>query len=363
MRTNFTSEDLKILVDTVFNGNLWLYKASNGNIEYENPNSEKILLINENTGSKEEKDLAEYLNVKFYNWKHRVEERQDYGREQPLSVLESWVESLNFSLNETYALVEKVDTEDVESQDIDGATITGKITFLVQADKLVNLDYYVTKIRNFYLGSPQEIQNSFGKILKAYFNIGALNYEQEPFITQLGESVIVSLNFQVNYINDALTYSDNKVEISLDGDDLYDNEGNIVDLEGNPTTTKYLPLPITNATFQNIFTTDAVPTNKRPDLTGYVASSISSVKTLTFYDFNKELTMRFDDIFWEKSAYRINGKLTEVKDVNIPVYIKIIRGDKTYIYKDVIEKMEKVVTNNDFNISSISTRGWGKVGV
>ena len=39
MRTIFTSQDIKNIIRNIFNGNLTQYKASNGKIAYENPNS------------------------------------------------------------------------------------------------------------------------------------------------------------------------------------------------------------------------------------------------------------------------------------------------------------------------------------
>lgn len=356
MRTIFTIEDIKDIVEQIFNGNLKEYKLSKGSIPYENPNSEKVLLIDEDDGTSQEVDIAEYLNVKFYNWKERLVSKENDGVDSnpSLSVFEAWVQSLNFSMNEAYALVEKIDEEVTASQDIDSSTIIGKVTFLIQTDKIKNLDYYVTKIRNNFLGVPQDIQNSYGDKIKSFIMLGALSYDQEPFTSQLGECVVVSLNFRLSYLADALTYSDTEILISLDGDDEYDENGNV---QG---TTKYLTMPITKASFQNIFGTNAVPTSSRPDLTGFIANSISNAKTLTFFDFNKDLTMRFNDLFWRCSAIRVDGVLKAVEDVNIPVYIKVKSNNHFYIYKDVIENMQKSLTNNDFNISSISLKGWGK---
>lgn len=358
MKTIFSAEDVKNVIDVIFNGNLNQYRKSKGSIPYDNPNSEKILLIDEDDGTQQEKDLAEYLNIKFYNWKERLVAKRDDDlvQDQQFSVFEDWVQSLNFSMNETYALVEKIDEEVTASQDIDSGTIIGRITFLIQADKVKNLDYYVSKIRNAFLGVPQDIQNSFGDIIKAYIMLGSLTYDQEPFMSQLGETLIVSSNFRISYLANALTWTDTEIEISLNGDDTYDENGNIVG------ESKYLKMPITKASFQNIFTSNALPTSARPDLTGFVASSISTAKTFTFFDFNKELTMQFNDLFWSCSAYIVNGMFSAPKDVNIPVFIRVTSNGKSYVYKDMIDNMQKNLTNNDFNISSITTKGWGKIG-
>lgn len=356
MRTLFTSYDIKEIIEKIYNGNLKLSKVSNGQIPYVNENSEKILFTDEYGKGQVEKDLAEYLNIKFYSWKNRLVEKGEHVfGEQSLISFDDWASSLNFSMDESYALVELVDEEVTASQDIDSATKIGKITFLIQANKISNLDYYVSKIKNYYLGNPQDIQNSYGDIVKAYITMGTLIYDEEPKTIQLGECIVASCNFSISYLTNALSYNDMEVQISLDGDDVYDDNGNYVG------ETNYLTMPLTKMTWQNLFTTSALPTSQRPDLTGFVATSLSNVKTLTFFDFNKELTMRFNDLFWRCNCVRYDGQLSNVSDVNIPIYIRIKNNGHTYVYKDVIEQMEKVITNNDFNISSITLKGFGKI--
>ena len=351
MKTTFTSEDTKNLIEQIFNGNLRQSLATG--VEYVNPNSETILLIDAETQEQTSVDLAKHLNIKFYDWKERIVNKGEtyFDDNSQYSVFDKWVESLNISTNESYALVEKTDEEVVASQDIDSATITARVTFLIQANKIKNLDYYVTKLRNAYLGKIEDIQNSYGEIRKSFLTIGTLIYDQEPFMSQLGETMVVSFNFRLSYLNDAAAYSDIKVEISLDGDTEPNEE----------KTTGYLEMPITKATYQNIFTVDSVPTNARPDLTGVIATTLSMAKTLTFYDYNKPLAKRLDHIFWSLSAYKIDTVLTTAREINIPVYLRITTADHVYVYRDVIERMEKTMTNNDFNICSLSLRNWGKV--
>lgn len=357
MRTIFTSQDIKNIMRNIFNGNLAQYKLSNGNIAYENPNSEQIVLIDEDDGTKTTTDLAQYLDIRFYSWKNRLIEKSEHSLvdEPQLSVYEDWVQSLNFSMKESYALVELLDEEVTASQDIDSATKIGRITFLVQTNKINNLDYYVSKIRNEYLGNPQDIQNSYGDIVKAYIMVGTLVYDEEPSTIQLGECVQVSCNFRISYLTNALSYNDTEIQISLNGDDTYDENGNIVG------ETKYLTMPLTKVTWQNIFTSKALPTSERPDLTGYVATSLSNVKTLSFFDFNKPLSMQFNALFWKCNCYRFNGVISTKQDVNIPVFIRIKSNGNFYVYKDMIDNMQKVITNNDFNVSSITLKGWGKI--
>ena len=180
-------------------------------------------------------------------------------------------------------------------------------------------------------------------------------YEQEPTMTQIGECIKVSLAYRISYLNDAQTYSDTQIEISFTGDDTYGPTGEIVG------TTKYLSMPITKMTWQNIIASTPIPTAERPDLTGFLATSLSQAKTLSFYDFNKTLTNQFNNMFWLSGAFRYNGLKTSVQSVNIPVYVRITNNGNTYVYKDMIDNMEKTISNNDFNVSSITLKGWGKV--
>ena len=151
MRTILTSEDIKNIVENVFNGNL-RESERDSSISYSNPNSEDIVLVDEDGQEQEKVDIAKYLNVYFYNWKKRVVDTDDkYYGENQYSEFNSWVESLNLSLNQAYALVEVVDEEAVVSQDIDSSTKVGRVTFIMQTNKIKNLEYYVEKVRNYYL--------------------------------------------------------------------------------------------------------------------------------------------------------------------------------------------------------------------
>lgn len=341
MRTTFTVEDIKNVLAQIFT---------------DAENNENILLINEDTGEQTETDLVSHLNLKFYTWKERLVERQNqgYGNSE-LSNFDDWVQSLNFSMNEAYALVEKTDEELVTSQDIDSATITARVTAIIQADKIKNFDYYLTKLRNKYIGNPQEFLNAYGNKVKLFILLGALLYEQEPITYQIGECMIVSFNVVLNYLNDAMAYSDLQISLSLTGDDTYDENGNIVG------DTHYLTMPLTKVTWQKLFTGNPVPTATRPDITGIVMNTLSNGVTLTYFDFNKQLAQDLDALFWSSSAYRVDGILTTTTSVNIPVFVKVVTGGHSYVYKEVIETMQKVISNNDFTISSITLKGWGKI--
>ena len=357
-RTILTAEDIKNIWQGIFNGTDIPERQADGSIatRRDNPNSETILLVNED-GERENVDLAEYLGIKFYTWKERlVETKDEGGGAAPYSAFDDWVRSIEFSLSQAYALVELVDEEVTTSQDIDNAVKAGRITFLIQSDKVKNLDYYVTKIRNNYIGNPEQIMNAYGDTVTAYLLLGTLMYDEEPATTQYGECVRVSAGFKISYMSDALNYSDQRIEISLDGDDEYDAEGNVVG------ETKFLTVPITKQSWQAIFTSNAIPTSERPDLTGFLATTLSVVKTFTFFDFNKTLTQRLNEIFWRCGAYRVDGIVSEAQDVNIPVYVRVTTAEHSYVFKDMIDNIQKVITNSDFNVSSLTLKGWGRLG-
>lgn len=337
MRTLFTSEDSKNYIAQLFADN-----------------TESILLTDIDTGKQTETDIAEYLNIKFYAWKNRVISKGENPYEQTEYMdFDTWVESLNLSLNEAYALVELLDEEVVASQDIDYASKKGRVTFLIQANKIELLDYYVAKIKNNLLGKPVETTNVYGEKLKMFTALGILSYEQEPTVTQMGEVILASFNFTLAYLNNALAFSDTKVELSLDGDDEYP-DGKI------PSNTVYFEIPLTRMSWQNIMTSQPLPTVDRPDLTGFCVSAISTVKTLTFFDFDNQYSLAFNDLFWKTTARVIDGVVQTKKDVNIPVWVRITSNGHFYVYKDIIDKMEKIFVNNDFTISSITLKGWGK---
>ena len=321
MRTILTSEDVKNIVIGAFN-----------------ENNEEIIIRNADTGEQTTKDLVSYLNIEFYNWKDRVVEISN----TQLQNFDDFAESMLVSMNRAFALVELVDEEVVVSQDIDSATKEGKITFFIQADKVKNLEYYIQKLRMTYLGNPQEMENAEGNKLKLYYLFGTLLYDTEPIMTQVGEVIECSCNFNIGFLNYADTYSDYTISLSFDNNTYY-------------------TIPITKATTQAIMTATSVPTQSRPDLTGVLATSISSVKTFSFFDYDITFTQLLNRLFWSMSAIKIDNVDTVASDVNKYMYVKVETRGHTYIYKDIITQLDKTITNNDFTITTMTLKTAGKI--
>ena len=321
MRTILTSEDVKNIVVDLFK-----------------ENNEEIIIRNADTGEQTTNDLVSYLNIEFYNWKQRVVEVSNTQLED----FDDFAKSMFNSMNKAYALIELVDEEVVVSQDIDSATKMGKITFFIQADKVKNLEYYIQKLRMAYLGNPQEMVNAEGNRMKLYYLFGTLLYDTEPIMTQVGEVIECSCNFNIGFLNYADTYGDYTISLSLDNTNFY-------------------VIPITKATAQAIFTATSVPTQTRPDLTGVLSTTISSVKTFSFFDYDITFTKLLNHLFWSLSAIKIDNVDTIATDVNKYIYVKVETGDHTYLYKDVITQLDKTITNNDFTITTMTLKTAGKI--
>lgn len=335
-KTNLSTNDVKNILEQIFNGNLAQSRASLGKIAYDNENSEKIVLTDEGDGTQTEYDLAKYLDLHFYSWKNRI---MDNG-----TAVDSWLDSLNKSLDASYALVELVDSEITASQDIDSATLTGVITIIVQTHKVANLDYYVTKIRNLYSGNPQDMQNKFGDTVKMFINIGIPLYETEPQMLPIGECVEIRVNFTISYLTNAYDYLTTPLKISLDG-------------------TVWADIPYNKIVWQNVATTQSAPKVNRPDNTGFLVTALSQVKTISFFDFcDNDVIAQLNKYFWKCGAVKSGTALENVSVIapsspRIPLWLAVQYNGTWYVYQDIIETMQKTVSNGEFNVTSLTLRG------
>ncbi len=345
MRTVFSAEDIKNIIERVYNGNL--AEANNADFVYDNPCSETINITYEDTGETAEADLAQHLNIVFYTWRQRVLD----NKKMPLAYSRDWATTISSPAPITYALVEMTDEEVTASQDIDNATKIGRITFLVAEDKASTLDYYITKVRSSFLGAPVELQNAKGDILDAYLVMGIPLYTEEPAETPIGKMLKITVNFKLSYLAQASTYSDIEVALCLD-DTIIDESDNIVG--------EFLTMPITNMTWQSVQTSTSMPINNNPAVMASMGSALSLVKSMTFYDFNNDLTNAINKIMWSHGATYVDGVAitseTSSQQLNKIVWLRIKVDGSTYIYKDFMDKIVKNITNNDFTTTTISLK-------
>ena len=329
MRAFFSNQDMSNIIQDVYKNN-----------------TIPVDLVDEVSGTKTESDMVTYLNVKFYNWWEHAQTAAEDAMDEGKSIRESWKDSIQHSIGKSYALIEQLDEETIISQDISGATIRGRITFLVDANKISNLEFYLRYLKSKFTGNPIKTASFDGTQIVGYLTLGILLYDQGPSQYQNGECIVATINWKFNYLQLAGTYSDIKLELSLNGD-----------VEAN-----YKDMPMIKYTWQNIFTKEAVPTAMRPDLAGMLVKSISLATTISYYDWDNSITNDLNELFWDLNAIKIDDTAQDVRDVNIPVYLRITIGTKKRVYKCVITDMQKVLANNEFNVSSISLNGWGKVG-
>ena len=329
MRAFFSNEDMaNLLID--------VYKKNTIDVD----------LVDEVTQTKTASDMVSYLNVNFYKWWDHVQTAMEEDRDLGRGIRESWKNSIKYSTDKSYALIEQLDEETILAQDISGATILGRITFLINANKVSNLEFYLRYLKNKLTGNPIKTTAFDGTEVVGYLTLGILLYDQEPAQYQNDECIVATLNWKFNYLQIAKTYSDIKLELSLNGN----------------LDASYKEMPMIKYTWQNIFTKDAVPTAVRPDLAGMLVKSISLDTTISYYDWDNSITEELNELFWDLNAVEIDGVAQPTRSVNIPVYLRITIGTKKRVYKCVITNMQKVLANNEFNISSITLNGWGKVG-
>jgi hypothetical protein len=196
------------------------------------------------------------------------------------------------------------------------------------------------KIRNNYVGVPQDLVNANGDIVSAFFLFGIMIYDEEPMQTPIGESIVCSLNYSISYLNNANSYNSMKIEISLDGE-------------------TYESVLLSSATFKVISANKVQPKAQRPDLVGSISSGLSSEKTFTFFDYKMSLYNALSSKFWTLCAVRKNGESLETQDVNIPIYIRVY-PDKTtsdyYDFDDIVDIWTCNIYNGDFNVINLSTK-------
>ena len=324
MRSYFTNEDMANLLQDIYKDNTL-----------------EVVLKDQDTGEETLSDMVKYLDIEFFTWyehaKSAIENQIDLGE----SIYESWKNSLNNSIGKSYALIEQTDEETILSQDIMGATIYGKISFICNVDKIKNLEYYLRYLKSEYNGRAIKRETANGGKIGGYLTLGILEYNVEPTQVQVGEVIECAISWKFNYMQIAETYADVKFELSLDG-------------------TNYHDLIMSKYTWQNIFTKQAVPRQKRLDNAGFLVTSITQTVTISYWDFESAIANAISEIFWDLGAISIDGVEQTAHEINIPMWVRITKNNKVRVYKKVITNMEKVFTNNDFTIASITLNTWGK---
>ena len=323
-----TSNDIKGIVENIYKSGL----------EQDVGLQKDIRFVDEN-GNEIEQNISEYLNIEFYSWRNRLVEIKN----NEYIGADDWLQQLNINMDKSYGLVEITDNEAVESYDIDSATISGRITFLVQTSKINTLEYYTDSLANELRGYPQTIQNTNGERIYAIVNIGKIIYTNEPNMNYFGEMVECYCNFSITYLANANAYMPDMISIAFDENNYYN-------------------LAITKGSFNKIFINNSVTKYQRPEMTGAVNTAMSNVFTLSFYEFNDEFSKQLDEYFWSAGAFKIGQNMNNNSiKINKPIYLRInSRRGTDYYYKMVIDNMSKSITNGGFIVNTLTLKPYAK---
>lgn len=327
MKANFTSYELMNIVQGIFN---------------DSENDFAIKIVDSQSTETEVESIKDYLNINFYTFKKELKDNEVLD---DIDNQNKWLLSLNATLNTAYGLVDLDGNTPMSAYDFDGGAFSGKVSIIIQADKVSNLEFYVAYLRNKYIGKLEDL-NLNGKMYSLHIEIGDFSYDYEPFTSILGQCVIVSFDITAAYMEQAYSYQDETIEFGFS-----DN------LEGT-----FYKLAFSKANENLVFTGRGIVAQNRPDLAGNINSSITTTMDFTFWLLkDNEFVNKLQEMMYEYTYYKkiedseeINGYTSDrVVDVNIPIYVKRTYNGKTYLHKMLLNQFGKTYVNNDFTIGSI----------
>ena len=155
------------------------------------------------------------------------------------------------------------------------------------------------------------------------------------------------INFSVQYLTNALTYSDIKFELSLNGTDFY-------------------ALNYTQLEWANTFATSSVPRFARPDRAAFIPTTLGQVKSISFFDFNETLTSELNKMFFGFCATKTGEDIanlnpTVAQNVRIPIIVRVFVGGVYYQYDDFISDMSKTIQNGAFAVTTLTLKSDAEV--
>lgn len=331
MKRQYTNYELKELVKSIFEdvNNDFAITAEDENEEITSVNS-----------------IVSYLNIEFYAYKKDLR-TGDYLDVYDTDSINNWVKSLNVSMNKGFASVELTNNTPMTAYDLDGGTVNGKVNIIIQTDRVANLDFYITWLRNKYVGTFEDIVSN-GTTYTSHIVIGVLEVS-EVYQCALGQCVTATFDISISYLEKAETYQDENIEFSFDN-------------------TTYYKMPISRLTKSIVFTGKTETRQLQPTTAGTMNSSVSSVYDITYWLLNSNTFMKTLDFDMEKeSTYQYSPTVltpqnpyitTDGGIVNYVIYIRTKKKNSedteyTFIYKTVITAYTKQVVNNDMTVVSL----------
>ena len=327
MKANFTSYELMNIVKGIFE---------------DEENDFSIKITDSQSTETEVDSIKDYLNINFYTFKKELKDSEILD---DIDNQNMWLRSLNATLNTAYGLVDLNGNTPMSSLDFDGGAFNGKVSIIIQSDKVSNLEFYIAYLRNKYIGKLEDLDLN-GNMYSVHIEIGDFSYDYEPFTSILGQCVIVSFDINVAYMEQAYSYQDETIEFGFTDD----------------VNGLFYKLAFSKANENLVFTGRGIVAQNRPDLAGSINSSVTTNMDFTFWLLkDNEFINQLQEMAYEYTYYKkvSNGTTTngytesKSSEINIPIYVKRTFNGKTYLHKLLLSQFGKTYVNNDFTIGSM----------
>jgi hypothetical protein len=276
----------------------------------------------------------EYLDINFYCFQADQTVRGFYGMTSDQQ--EQYIKEMSINMQKTMALCEVSNLEVLASEDIDGGSYDGTITFFIQTDKIALLDDYITRLRNRYTGEYESGINSNGDETAIMMKIGDLVVQDSPFTSPIGRANICSLTINFGYMLKALNYTSEKFLFSLTGE-----------------MDSYKTIPFSNATLGITYTTLPNTCQNQPMVVGDISNSASMSITVTYYEFSKfeilsTLRQRVMKLCSE------DNKINPSENLRNSIYVRYQCNGDVYTYRMIVKEYIKKIINTDFSATTIT---------
>lgn len=291
--------------------------------------------------------IVDYLNIEFYTQKKDLRD-SNYFNPFDIDSINQYVRSLGQSLKKGFGLVEITNNTPMTALDLDGGNLVGKVSIVIQTDRVANLDFYITYLRNKYVGIFEDIVSQ-DKTYTSHIVISGLD-KTEVYECALGQCITATFEISIAYLEEAETYQDDDFAISLDNTNFYS-------------------VPISRKTKSIIFTGKTQTRQDNPTQSGLVNASASVALDLTYWLIKSNMFFTELDFLMEKVSsehYTDSMIIGNFKnnEVNIPIYAKTTRTypDRTYTFyhKYTITSYTKQYVNNDMTIVNLKLGTYAK---
>lgn len=270
-------------------------------------------------------DLYTDLNPYFFCFQKDTTPTGFYGLSEETQ--SDYIEQITNQLQQTMVLVEVSNIDMISSPDIDGGNFTATLTFFIPTDKVANLDYYITYLRNVYQGKYDKWGDDSEAILIA--KIGELQVNDNPFNSPIGRTNICTLEISFGYLDNCTNYTEESEKIQVSEDNV-----------------NYVVMPISQASVSVVMTTMQNTRIDNPKAIGDISTSSTIGITLSYYELSKfPLFATISDKLLgvcslESSNYDLNNYL----------YVKF----RNHTFKMVVKSYTANITNTDFTSVALS---------